>query len=69
MGLAYRYLEQTKAAIDRQQQRSYASKLALHNDMAELLTQREDELRYRTSLLCVSLFDGVALALRRPFTD
>ncbi|KAF8605490.1 hypothetical protein BDV93DRAFT_543533 [Ceratobasidium sp. AG-I] len=47
------YLERTKAEIDHHQRRSYINKIALHSDMAELLRQREAELRYRTLLLCL----------------
>ncbi|KAF8593018.1 hypothetical protein BDV93DRAFT_567018 [Ceratobasidium sp. AG-I] len=46
------FLKETKAEIDQQQQRSQATKIALHRDMAGLLIRRENELRYRTLLLC-----------------
>lgn len=59
--LTHRYLDRTKSEIKYHQERSYANKLALHRDMAELLRQRESELRYRTLLLCVSLLQTLEL--------
>lgn len=49
-----RYLEQTKAEIDQHRQFSYPARLAVHADMADLLARRENELRHRAVVFCVS---------------
>ncbi|KAF8605677.1 hypothetical protein BDV93DRAFT_543298 [Ceratobasidium sp. AG-I] len=47
------YLEQVKTEIDQYQRLPYASKVALHGNMAALLAHHESELRLRTILLCL----------------